>query len=205
MSGHVFILENIERVRRHKLGSTLGVVWYTTPLGWISIAFSFISSMIVAVLMHPEKALWKRLRSGMAHANALIFMEFIHTLGHIVSGKAAGAPMEANVITSTTHLNLYHRPPEQVSRTVHIIRSLGGPLANMVAGLAGWVRWRQTENKLWLFVALSNFVLGVGSLLPLPGIDGDTIWRGRARSQAISPASDAAPTSTEQIAAVRES
>ena len=53
---------------------------------------------------------------------------------------------------------------------------------NTLAGLVSLAAWWFIGSHALLFFTAVNFLLGIGILLPFPGIDGEVIWRELRRS-----------------------
>jgi Zn-dependent protease len=96
------------------------------------------------------------------------------------------------LITTTRDVNLYHGDQSLVPGYVHLARSLGGPLINiLVAGDCIFVSTKFSQGfSADLIASLigTNLFFGIGSFLPIPSVDGEVIWREilrpfRARSQ----------------------
>jgi len=102
--------------------------------------------------------------------------ELIHTAGHIISARQAGAPMD-EVRWSILAGTLYR--DNDVTPRQHIGRAIGGPIASGVVALLWWLAWRSLGKTLLGRVALAaclqNAFLALGSLLPLPWVDGGVI------------------------------
>jgi len=103
--------------------------------------------------------------------------DLIHVAGHIVSSRRAGAPMD-EVRWGFLAANGYH--DHDVSPQQHIGRSLGGPIASAAAALLYWLAWRALHRTLLGRVALiacvQNALVAIGSMAPLPVIDGGVIY-----------------------------
>lgn len=104
----------------------------------------------------------------------------IHSLGHVLSARAIGAPMDVLVINAVHWLTLYL--DNGVSPQAHLGRAAGGPLANAAtmfaarrlrrlipAGPLG----RDLLDAFWLF----NAALLAAALLPTPSFDGGALLK----------------------------
>jgi hypothetical protein len=115
----------------------------------------------------------------LALASALAWYEadLIHVAGHITSSRLVDAPMEY-VRWGFFAINGYTQ--HDVSPRQHIGRSLGGPIASGVAAIAYWLIWRALGRTLLgqiaLIACIQNAVTALGSLAPLPIIDGGVIY-----------------------------
>ena len=115
----------------------------------------------------------------LALAGALAWYEadLIHVAGHIVSSRIVDAPMEY-VRWGIFATNGYSK--HDVSPRQHIGRSLGGPIASAMAAIVYWLTWRTLGRTLLgqiaLIACIQNTVIALGSLAPLPIIDGGVIY-----------------------------
>jgi len=120
----------------------------------------------------------KRTSLALGLASALTWYEadLIHVGGHILSSRMAGAPMDY-VRWGIFAINGYAN--HDVSPQQHIGRSIGGPIASGIAALGYWLAWRALGDtlpgKLALIAFLQNGLTALGSLFPLPMIDGGVI------------------------------
>lgn len=118
----------------------------------------------------------------------LFFLVFLlHGIGHIVSSRAADAPMDALLINAFHWITLYF--DQNVAPGQHIGRAVGGPLANgLVIGLSGGLRRIVPPGPLGrdlvdVFLAFNAFI-GGAALLPAPTFDGGALlkWSVYART-----------------------
>ena len=113
---------------------------------------------------------------GLASALTWYEADLLHVGGHILSSRMAGAPMDY-VRWGIFAINGYAN--HDVSPRQHIGRSIGGPIASGLAALGYWLAWRALGNtlagKLALVAFLQNGLTALGSLFPLPVIDGGVI------------------------------
>jgi hypothetical protein len=104
--------------------------------------------------------------------------ELNHTLGHVVSARLAGAPIDRlrwGLMLATLYDN------NDVTPRQHIGRAMGGPLASALAMLCWWLLWRLSSDRpvgrLALIALAFNTLLTLVSWLPLPWVDGGVILR----------------------------
>ena len=116
----------------------------------------------------------------MTFAIAGLLANVLHGLGHVVSGSLAGSPMDELLFTATRDANIYRGDQSGVRGRIHVVRALGGPLANLAAAAAlfaiGSVAGDAGQPYLTRSVGV-NLAFGLGSLLPLPSLDGQILWR----------------------------
>jgi hypothetical protein len=104
--------------------------------------------------------------------------EMVHVAGHIISSRACGAPMDFvswGVLAGNGYTD-HDVTPQQ-----HIGRSIGGPIASALATIFYWLLWRSLKGKLPRAIAAAGFgynaLMAVGSLAPLPVVDGGVIYK----------------------------
>src|SRR5438067_2396910 len=135
MSRPLGLVEDISTVRRIPVGSFWGVKLSVTPLTWLGPLIYFALGLVLNAL-RTDMSLVDRLSDALLFALAVEITIVLHAFGHILSGKWVGSAMDELLIASTRDINLYYGDQARYPSSVHIIRSLGGPLFNLVlAGL----------------------------------------------------------------------
>src|SRR5688572_14362632 len=199
------IIEDIDTVRRIPIGRFWGVRLLVTPITWLS-PFVFFGLHFLVNLLNSNLSLTDRLYQSLLFTIAVEITTVLHALGHIISGKMVHSAMDELLITATRDVNLYHGDQSVVPGHVHLVRSLGGPIFNIiVAGLLS-VLAVGVAPGFWsgLLASLisTNRFFGFGGFLPLPSVDGEVIWREllrpiRTRLQMKSVSSDAVGQSAQ--------
>lgn len=172
---------------RWKLFTFLGVEWWATRWAWAGPLFWVALGWLMA-WAEPRGAgagMLARAVTGAAYGVLLWLTNGIHTLGHMAASALAGTPMDAVVVTSTRDVTVYRGAKREVPERIRVARSLGGPVANVLAGgvalgvaahlaagappggLAAWLR---------IFGVLS-LCIGAWTLAPVPTMDGWIVWR----------------------------
>jgi hypothetical protein len=174
------IIEDIDTVRRIPIGRFWGVNLLITPITWLG-PFVFFGLHFLLNLLNTRLTLTDRLYQSMLFTIAVEITTVLHALGHIISGKMVHSAMDELLITATRDVNLYHGDQSVVPGHVHLVRSLGGPIFNIiVAGLLS-VLAVGVAPGFWsgLLASLisTNRFFGFGGFLPLPSVDGEVIWR----------------------------
>jgi hypothetical protein len=173
----MLILEDVHSTPKRKLFRWLGVDWLATPYAWLSIPFYISIGLVAALLGKTPRSAWNRVCTGIGYGFILIGMNVIHTIGHILSGKLAGAPMKANLVTATFHVNLYPDDPPSLPPRIHLRRALGGPLLNIMVGLLALLVNSFLQVGWISFFGLANCIVALWCLLPLPGLDGSVLMK----------------------------
>ena len=174
------IIEDIDTVRRIPVGQFWGVNLLITPITWLG-PFVFFGLHFLLNLLNPTLSLPDRLYQSLLFTIAVEITTVLHAFGHILSGKLVNSAMDELLITSTRDVNLYHGDQHIIPGYVHLVRSLGGPVFNLiVAGLLSFFV-AGVSSGFWsgLLASLisTNLFFGFGGFLPLPSVDGEVIWR----------------------------
>jgi hypothetical protein len=154
-----------------------GVPWTVTSRSWQFLASRMCLGLVVAVLFLPNEDWGVRALFGVLDALVVLGTNGAHVLGHTLGGLYTGSPMSENLITPFSIFTVYRDEAPNLPQHIHLSRALGGPLANLALGLVTLGLWLELGGHLPLFAAVLNFLLGAGLLLPLPGADGEVIWR----------------------------
>jgi Zn-dependent protease len=89
--------------------------------------------------------------------------------------------MDELLITTTRDVNLYHGDQGIYPGYVHLVRSLGGPVFNLLIAGMGYLvtpmAGHSFGSALIASIISTNLFFGLGSFLPIPSIDGEVIWR----------------------------
>ena len=84
--------------------------------------------------------------------------------------------MAVNVLTSTRDVNVYREPGASAPPRLRRLRSLGGPAANLVFGLAAVAAARLLGSRGALMFGYMNIAVALWTLVPLPTMDGWVVW-----------------------------
>lgn len=177
MSKTPLLYDDLETSPRRHLFSFAGVPFTATHNAWLGVLSHIGICIIVALVTLPDRDISTRLLYGVIFGILFDLTYFTHDIGHILSGLYVKSPMDECFITSTRHMDIYRGPQDGLPSRVHLGRSLGGPLANLLLGILALILWLVLGGPALLFLALLNLIFGAGSFLPLPSIDGEVIWR----------------------------
>jgi Zn-dependent protease len=138
---------------------------------WVGI--SWISSKYL-----PQSSIFRRALIGFAGMFIALSADVGHALAHTYSAKVAKAPMDEILLGLDMPRTIYY--DNAVEPRQHVIRALGGPIYNALYLVISIV-WRSKSPTgsprrfLAEIACVVNGILFVGSLLPIPGVDGGTI------------------------------
>jgi Zn-dependent protease len=71
----------------------------------------------------------------------------------------------------------YNNDPADLPDRIHLVRSLGGPIMNLILGLLSLIILGSAHNPALAFFAGANLLIAAIVLLPFPSVDGGVIWR----------------------------
>lgn len=139
----------------------------------------------------PHLSWGQRVGVGLLAMPIALIADVGHALAHTVSARLAGAPMDEVLLYAGMPRTLYRNnavPPQ-----THIGRALGGPIFSLTAALLSLRWWRRsvrgsTSHELAeASLAAHSFIL-LGSLTPLPIVDGGVILKWKLVEAGQSPA-----------------
>lgn len=178
MTNPLGVFEDIHTARRYDLFTLFGVRWLATPNAWMSIPGYLAAGFACAFALHLNQPGTDIVIGGITYGILLLLTNALHSVGHILGGKLAGAPMDANLVTATRHINLYSGSQEGLPSRVHLARASGGPVMNALIGVLALLLWFGLDGgDLLGFFGAINVLAGAGSLLPVRSVDGEVIWR----------------------------
>lgn len=179
------IFEDVDTVRRIPVGRFWNVTLLITPFTWLG-PFIFFGLHFLLNLINSQPGLTERLYQAMIFTIAVEITTVLHALGHILSGKIVHSAMDELLIASTRDVNLYHGDQSLVPGHIHLVRSLGGPIFNLLIAGVCYAFTPMIAHGFWSALVASiistNLFFGIGSFLPIPSVDGKVIWREILRS-----------------------
>jgi hypothetical protein len=132
---------------------------------------------------NPERTTFSWTVEGLLKMIVMLSSEWCHNLAHAFSAKAVGKPMDQMKIQMGMPRCVYYQlNDEDVTPRQHIIRSLGGPVFNLLlvpilAGLRSITKPRSIARETANTALNTNLFLSFISLLPIPGIDGGPLLK----------------------------
>lgn len=160
---------------RRTLFRLFGITWAATRYAWLGPLFWCAMGILIALA--EQRPPGDSFTVGVGYGLLLYASNVLHTVGHIVFGRLAKAPMAVNVLTSTRDVNVYVQPGASAPPGRRMLRALGGPLANVLGGLAAFApSWIFATRWLSMF-GYFNLAIGFWTLAPIPSLDGWVIWR----------------------------
>jgi len=173
----LLVQEDIDTTPRIHLFRLLDIPWTATPQAWRAIPINLIVGFIGTLVFMPFADAVTRLIYTVLFGILLIATNSVHSVGHILSGKMVGAPMDELLITASRHVNIYRNEPPNLPSQVHLGRALGGPVLNIAVGLLVLIVALGIGSAGLLFFSVSNLAFGISALFPVQSFDGEVIWR----------------------------
>jgi hypothetical protein len=142
-------------------------------LGWAGVTW-------LGIYWHPGRSIWQGLLIGFIAMVLLLFADFGHALAHIFSARYAKAPMDEILIAGDMPRTIYF--DNDVAPRVHRTRALGGPVFSATCLLLSALVYAITPEgsvlrELAAWSTAGHAFIFLGSLLPLPIVDGGTILK----------------------------
>jgi len=135
--------------------------------------------IVVAEVIGPGRGILGKAVVGLAYGAMLAGAAALHQIGHISSGQAIDAEMDAIVLKFPRPAQLYEHRGASVPMDVHRIRAAGGPMGNLAVGLFARGISRKTGGRIGKATAFINLAFALGSLIPIAGNDGEVLWLGK--------------------------
>ena len=144
----------------------------------------------VAGKRKPKLSWCQRLGVAMLAMPVAWFADVGHAMAHTVSARLAGAPMNEILLSAGMPRTLYLN--NDVPPQTHIQRSLGGPIFSLICAALSLLWWRYTLPESLSHDLAETSLVGhsfilLGSIAPLPLVDGGTILKWKLVEAGQSP------------------
>lgn len=177
MNRPFLVAEDTGPASRHVLFHLFGVTWAATGYAWLAPLSWCAIGIAVAVAEHRPGGNSRLLVVGIGYGLLLLAANVLHSVGHIAAGRLARTPMAVNVLTSTRDVNVYLQPGTSAPPGRRLVRSLGGPTANLLVGVVALAGAPILETRWLSMFGYLNVGVGLWTLAPVPTMDGWVIWR----------------------------
>jgi len=137
----------------------------------------------IAKKKRPDAGFLRHIAEGALTSSAILGTEWCHNLAHALIANWIGKPMdELQIQFGMPRCRYKEINDREVSPRQHVIRSLGGPLINLLlipmTALVKFLTKPDTIARETANAALqTNMFLSAVSFLPIPGIDGGPILK----------------------------
>jgi hypothetical protein len=163
----------IEDAPRRTFGHALDVNLAVTRGWWLPILLTLGFGQLVARALgkssHP-------VRRGLGYSAAIGASAAIHALGHLKTARMVEAPMDTLLLTPIRVFTLYDDTGKTISRDQDVGRAIGGPVANVAAGMSALLLSLIVKNRYLRFFGAASTLFGLGALVPTLGNDGEVLF-----------------------------
>ena len=171
-----YVLPGDAAGERRRVLTLLGADWYMTPRARYAAAWMLVVGLLASFLFADGNVL-ERFVTGLAYGVAIGVSVVCHQIGQLVAGRLTGRPLSGVVFTATFPFQLYPPEEEQPSK-VHLMRALGGPMANLGLGWLALILYMFGARHGFVgFLALVNMLYALAAMIPLPTFDGGVVLR----------------------------
>ena len=163
---------------------------FNTPLTTWKFSWIPITQLIVwfiftrnASKRNPKRSAFYWSTEGFFKMAVMLGSEWCHNLAHAFAANKVGKPMDQMRIQMGMPRCIYNKlNDEEITPRQHIIRSLGGPIINLVmlpiaAILRLFSKPDSIANETAKIAYQTNLFLSTTSILPIPGIDGGPLLK----------------------------
>ncbi len=127
------------------------------------IYISFLFGAVIAIMLATD-------RTGLALPS--LFAVFMHEVGHLFCMWVMDVePKSVRLIPASVQITR----SVGISYKKDITVALVGPIVNFVLFLSLYFNYLAFENKITLYYALLNLIIGLFNMLPVKGLDGGTV------------------------------
>jgi len=167
------------------VGSVFNTPLTTWKFSWIPITqlIAWVIFTRNASKRNPKRSAFYWSTEGFFKMFVVLGSEWCHNLAHTFAANKVGKPMDELRIQMGMPRCIYNKlNDEDVTPRQHIIRSLGGPIFNLVmlpitAMLRLFTKPDSIANETAKTAYQTNLFLSTSSLLPIPGIDGGPLLK----------------------------
>ncbi|RED58623.1 site-2 protease family protein [Cohnella lupini] len=140
--------------------------WALALLKWTKFGGTFISMMIS---LGAYAAIY-----GWKFGVAIIYLIFVHEMGHLVAAKRKGIPTSpAFFIPFVGALVSLKERPRDAATEAYL--AYGGPLAGLISFLPAVALYWMTEDPFWAVVIFTGALLNLFNMIPVSPLDGGRI------------------------------
>ncbi len=172
----ILVIDKTEQSELRDVFTVFGTPFKGTKLFWLGIPLYIIFGIVMALVAAPLEDLVAKIVAGVIYGILIVLATYLHTFGHIISSRMVGAPVTYIQLSATVNTAYYADTDELPSR-VHIGRSIGGPVINLIVGLIVLAMYSSATNHYLAFFVFINLLLFSITILPIPTLDGAVILR----------------------------
>jgi Zn-dependent protease len=111
---------------------------------------------------------------GWPFAAGLVFLIFVHEMGHVVAAKLLGIPVSAPLFIPFLGAAIVMKQSPRDAWT-EALMAYGGPLAGCIGSWICWAIALQLDERWVMAVAAVSFLINLFNMIPVPPLDGGRI------------------------------
>jgi Zn-dependent protease len=111
---------------------------------------------------------------GWPFAAGLVFLIFVHEMGHVIAAKWLGMPVSAPLFIPFVGAAIIMKQSPRDAWT-EALMAYGGPLAGCIGSWICWYVALQVQENWVMAVASSSFLINLFNMIPVPPLDGGRI------------------------------
>jgi Zn-dependent protease len=172
-----YVPDRLATLRPRRIVRLLNVDWMVSGTAWFAPVWIAGVGIAISLVAHLGDNTGEGLLVGLLFGLLIAGSMVVHQLGGILAGRFAKAPMLQVVFTGTLAYDLYQESEDYTNR-VHILRALGGPVANVALGLIMLaIYFSGFHSPLVLFAGVLNVLFCFAAMMPIPTMDGGIILK----------------------------
>ncbi|WP_370529767.1 site-2 protease family protein [Alkalihalobacillus sp. AL-G] len=166
-------MDNTNTAKRQSFGWLLAIgAFFATKLKWaiaiLKLAkFSTLISLFISLWAYAVFFGWK-------FAVALIYLLFVHEMGHLICARRKGIKTTPAVFIPFMGAVIGLKEQPKTAKDESYI-AYGGPLAGVVSIIPALILYSITQYELWALVILLGAMLNLFNLIPVSPLDGGRI------------------------------
>ncbi len=111
---------------------------------------------------------------GWRFAAGLVFLIFVHEMGHVIAAKWLGMPVSAPIFIPFIGASIIMKQSPRDAWT-EALMAYGGPLAGCIGSWICWAIALQLQERWIMAVAAVSFLINLFNMIPVPPLDGGRI------------------------------
>lgn len=111
---------------------------------------------------------------GWKFAAGLVFLIFVHEMGHVIAAKWLGMPVSAPLFIPFIGASIIMKQNPRDAWTEALL-AYGGPLAGCIGSWICWFAALQMDSRWMMAVACVSFLINLFNMIPVPPLDGGRI------------------------------
>ena len=144
-------------------------------IGVVALKFKFLifgalkTSLSMLLMIWVYSMLW-----GWRFAAGLVFLIFVHEMGHVLAAKLLGLPVSAPLFIPFIGASITMKQNPR-DAWIEAWMAYGGPLAGCIGSWIAWAISLQLNEPWIMAVAAVSFLINLFNMIPVPPLDGGRI------------------------------